>query len=491
MCLCVPGTILDYIINPDTCDFETHDKNHQSTTADAPMSIKVLMLGWEYPPHIAGGLGIACHGLSESLKDEGVQITFVVPHLSGDEDASRINLIAASSIPITLASTKTNVSTTASVIPATVGAHTTILVESTLSSYNLAHIEESITEFQHWNNELFTEVNDVDHQTSTVTSTYKFKGGYGKELLQEVNRYADVVKEIARTTEFDIIHAHDWMTYPAGLAASRISGKPLVIHVHATEFDRAGDGGCRAVYDIERTAIEECATVVAVSKWTSDVLVSKYKADGSKIHVVHNGIFQGHESKSRSTSPVGDKFVTFLGRVTFQKGPEYFVDAAKKVLKQVPDCHFIMAGSGDALPKMIHRVAAAGMSKNFHFTGFLNKKDIDRLLSFTNVYVMPSVSEPFGITPLEAIQANVPVIISKQSGVSEVIDNALKVDFWDTDALAESITSILKHNSLAEMLRKRALEDVSSITWKSAAKKIKRLYHETISANLPTGQADS
>lgn len=462
-------------LNPDDYDFKTPDKDHHSNSSAALMSIKVLMLGWEYPPHIAGGLGTACHGLSESLKEEGVQITFVVPHLSGDEDASRIKLISASSIPINLAlltSTKKNVTTSADV-------NTTVLVESTLSSYNLAHIEESITEFQHWNNEILTEVNDVDHHTS-VSSTYKFKGGYGKDLIAEVGRYADVVEEIARTTDFDIIHAHDWMTYPAGLAASRLSRKPLVVHVHATEFDRAGEGGSRAVYDIEKTALEECSAVVAVSKWTSEVLVEKYKTNPSKIHVVHNGVFRATETMTRTFSPITDKVVTFLGRITFQKGPEYFVDAAKKVIKEFPDCHFVMAGSGDALPKMVNRVAAAGMSANFHFTGFLKKNDIDRLLSFSNVYVMPSVSEPFGITPLEAIQANVPIIISKQSGVSEVVASALKVDFWDTDALSNAICNILKHKSLAETLKKNALEDLSAITWNSAAKKIKRLYYETI-----------
>jgi len=453
------------------------------------MSIKVLMLGWEYPPHIAGGLGIACHGLSESLKEEGVQITFVVPHLSGDEDASKVKLVSASNIPITLASSQKHVTTTADVkntyqkAGSTSDVNTTILVESTLSGYNLAHIEDSITEFQHWNNQLFTEVNDVNHEISTSKiSTYKFKGGYGKDLLKEVARYADVIEEIARTENFDIIHAHDWMTYPAGIAAARLSGKPLVIHVHATEFDRAGDGGSKAVYDIERAAIEACDSIVAVSKWTADLLVSKYSADPEKIGVVHNGVFMTKETKSRSFTPVGDKVVTFLGRITFQKGPEYFVEAAKKVLKKFPDCHFIMAGSGDALPKTIDMVAKAGMSRNFHFTGFLNKKDIDTLLSFTNVYVMPSVSEPFGITPLEAIQSNVPVIISKQSGVSEVINNALKVDFWDTDALSNAICGVLRHKNLAEMLRKGALEDLSSVTWNSAAKKVKRIYHETISA---------
>jgi glycosyltransferase involved in cell wall biosynthesis len=442
------------------------------------------MLGWEYPPHIAGGLGIACHGLSESLKDEGVHITFVVPHLSGAEDGSRINLVSASGVRINVASTRNTTITTTHNTTVNEPQSTTILVESTLSSYNLAHLTEPVSAFQHWNNEILTSVNDVDHKTEeqSVSTTYKFKGGYGKELIDEVGRYASVVEEIARANDFDIIHAHDWMTYPAGLAAKRQSGKPLVIHVHATEFDRAGELGSAMVYDIERTAMQECDNIVAVSKWTSDVLVNKYDALPSKIRVVHNGIFQLKEKKTRSQSPLADKFVTFLGRITFQKGPEYFVEAAKKVSKRFPDCHFIMAGSGDALPQMINRVAAAGLSSRFHFTGFLNKKDIDRLLSFTNVYVMPSVSEPFGITPLEAIQAGVPVIISKQSGVSEVVANAMKVDFWDTDALAQAISGILKHESLAEMLRSNAMKDITSITWNSAAKKIKRLYYETISA---------
>lgn len=446
------------------------------------------MLGWEYPPHIAGGLGIACHGLSESLKDEGVHITFVVPRLGGDEDASRINLVSASAIKINVASVRNTTVTTEQSSTLNEEQSKTIFIDSPLSSYNLAHITEPLTQFQHWNNEILTTVNDVDHQSEkiNVATTIQFKGGYGKELIQEVGHYAAVVEEIARTNEFDIIHAHDWMTYPAGLAAKRQSRKPLVIHVHATEYDRAGERGSRAVYDIERKAIEGCDEIVAVSKWTADVLAKKYNAPASKLHVVHNGIFEAKENKYRSQNPVGDKFVTFLGRVTFQKGPEYFVESAKKVLKQFPDCHFIMAGSGDSLPQMINRVASAGMSSRFHFTGFLNKKDIDRLLSFTNVYVMPSVSEPFGITPLEAIQANVPVIISKQSGVSEVVANALKVDFWDTDALAQAICSILKHENLAEMLRNNAKNDLANLTWNSAAKKIKRLYYETISADLPT-----
>lgn len=439
------------------------------------MPLKVLMLGWEYPPHIAGGLGIACHGIAESLKDEDVHITFVVPHLSGEEDASRINLVSASSVKLNLAPEERTDQTT---IPGTKKNFETVLVESTLSSYNLAHITGSVTSFQHWSNEILTTVN----QSTQVSATYPFKGGYGKELLDEVTRYALVVEDIARNTDFDIVHAHDWMTYPAGLAASRAKGKPLVIHVHATEYDRAGEGGSAAVYAIEQTAIEQCDRIVSVSNWTADLLVSKYNADRAKIQVVHNGVFQSDNDVLREETPISDKIVTFLGRVTFQKGPEYFVDAARKVLTQFPDSHFVMAGSGDALPQMIHRVAKAGMSSQFHFTGFLNKKDIQRLLSFSNVYVMPSVSEPFGITPLEAIQARVPVIISKQSGVSEVIPHALKVDFWDTDALARAVCSILQHKSLANTLQKNAAESIRSLSWHSAAKKIKRLYYETIHA---------
>jgi glycosyltransferase involved in cell wall biosynthesis len=442
------------------------------------MPIKVLMLGWEYPPHIAGGLGIACHGLSESLSAEGIHITFVVPHLSGEEDASRVKLLSASAVNVDLAlENEYSFKTSSSAKVAE-----TILIESTLSSYNLAHVLEPLTSFQHWNNEILTTVSQSVNQSERVSKPYKFKGGYGKDLLDEVSRYAMVVEEIARTTEFDLIHAHDWMTYPAGLAASRATGKPLVIHVHATEYDRAGEGGSAAVYNIERTAIDRCHKVVAVSKWTADMLVARYNADAGKVDVVHNGIFQKENDNARSINPVGDKIVTFLGRVTFQKGPEYFVETARKVLKQFPDCHFVMAGSGDALPQMIDRVAKAGMSSHFHFTGFLNKKDIDRLLSFSSVYVMPSVSEPFGITPLEAIQAGVPVIISKQSGVSEVVPHALKVDFWDTDALTQAVCSVLRHKSLATTLQKNALETIRSVSWHSAAKKIKRLYYETIHA---------
>ncbi|HZY79053.1 MAG TPA: glycosyltransferase family 4 protein [Cyclobacteriaceae bacterium] len=442
------------------------------------MSVKVLMLGWEYPPHIAGGLGIACHGLSESLHEEGVQITFVVPHLNGEEDASRIKLMSASDVNVTLASPKEEKYSSTHSGPGAKQTFETVAVESTLLPYDFAHLTEPMTSFQHWNNEILTS----EKHSGTVSAPYKFKGGYGKELLEEVGRYSFVVEEIARNSNFDIIHAHDWMTYLAGLRASRATGKPLIIHVHATEFDRAGEGGSQAVYDIERMAVEQADHIVAVSNWTADILVSKYNADRSKIHVVHNGVFPNKADASRDSNPIGDKIVTFLGRVTFQKGPEYFVDAARKVLKEFPDSHFVMAGSGDALPQMIHRVARAGMSSNFHFTGFLKKKDIDRLLSFTNVYVMPSVSEPFGITPLEAIQAGVPVIISKQSGVSEVIPHALKVDFWDTDALARAVCSLLKHKSLASTMQKNAKESIKSISWNSAAKKIKRLYYETIHA---------
>jgi glycosyltransferase involved in cell wall biosynthesis len=270
------------------------------------------------------------------------------------------------------------------------------------------------------------------------------------------------------------------MTFPAGMMVKNECGKPLVVHFHATEFDRAGESGSPDVYAIEREAIKESDAIVAVSKWTSKILSTKYAALQSKLHAVHNGIAPTEHPFVRKKSPLGDKLVTFLGRVTFQKGPEYFVAAAKKVLERFPDCHFVMAGSGDALPRMITTVAKEGMSSQFHFTGFLNKDEIGDLLAISTVYVMPSVSEPFGITPLEAIQAGVPVIVSRQSGVSEVIDHLIKVDFWNVDELADAISSVLTHESLANTLRHHAKENITNISWQAAANKIKHIYYETV-----------
>lgn len=460
--------------------------------------LKVLMFGWEFPPHISGGLGTACHGLTHALARQGVHITFVVPRLTGDEDDNGPKLLDASTVKyrkttatVSRESGRRSSRSAPGSTSFKVGDALISLVEvpSKLSPYNLAHLSKPVFREEDWKSTILREREVPERGARKKESTFKFSGGYGDQLISEVGKYAEVARAIARSTEFDVIHAHDWMTFPAGIAAKEESGKPLVIHVHATEHDRAGTGGSPFVYAIEQEGLKKCDKAISVSNWTRSILSTKYGAASSTLEVVHNGI-TGETSTAAyparygaSSHPLTDRLVTFLGRVTYQKGPEYFVEAAEKTLKWFPDTHFVMAGSGDALPRMINTVAAKGMSRNFHFTGFLKKPEIDRLLSLTKVYVMPSVSEPFGITPLEAIRAGVPVIISKQSGVSEVMPHALKVDYWDTDALSQAMCSVLRHRSLANTLKLNGAERMCSITWDEAAKKVKQIYYETVTGS--------
>jgi glycosyltransferase involved in cell wall biosynthesis len=319
--------------------------------------------------------------------------------------------------------------------------------------------------------------NDIDVLEIIEPNTYSFSGTYGINLQEEVAKYAEVAQVIAANERFDVIHAHDWMTFPAGIEAKKISGKPLVIHVHATEIDRSGTGFGK-VFEIEKQGMDAADRIVAVSEWTKKILVSHYGIHAEKIDVVHNGINPAEPTHESNGQMMGSHVITFLGRVTQQKGPRYFVEAARKVSEKFPDAHFVIAGSGDLLPQTIDRVAQLRLSKKFHFTGFLTSDWISRIWSISNVYVMPSVSEPFGITPLEAMQAGVPVIVSNQSGVSEVLPHALKVNFWDTDALAEAICSVLQYRSLSAMLKQKGQNELQRLTWRSAAKKLNKIYHE-------------
>jgi glycosyltransferase involved in cell wall biosynthesis len=285
-----------------------------------------------------------------------------------------------------------------------------------------------------------------------------------------------VAAEIAKTQEFDVIHAHDWLTYLAGIAAKKLTGKPLVVHVHATEFDRSGENINTLVYDLEKRGMKEADMVIAVSNLTRNIVISKYGIHPSKVVTVHNAVdFDGFE-QMEIDSRIDEKIVTFLGRITYQKGPEYFIEAAAKVLKRYPNVRFVMAGSGDLLNRSIRRVAKLGIATKFHFTGFLRGEDVKRMFAFSDVYVMPSVSEPFGISPLEAMRSNVPTIISKQSGVAEVLHHAIKVDFWDIDALADSIYGLLAYPALSSTAVKNGLNEVNALRWDNAAFKIKEIY---------------
>jgi glycosyltransferase involved in cell wall biosynthesis len=310
----------------------------------------------------------------------------------------------------------------------------------------------------------------------------EFSGVYGSNLMEEVARYALAVEAIAtQRNDFDVIHAHDWMSFPAGLAAARASGKPLVVHVHACEHDRSGDRPNTAVSEIEQLGLDGADRVVCVSHYTAAQLRRHYEVDESKLRIVHNALTQKEQvERVKAAKKIDSPIVLFLGRVTFQKGPDYFLEAASRVVRVRPDVKFVVAGSGDMLPAMIERVARMGLARNVHFTGFLTGEDVERMYAMADVYVMPSVSEPFGIAPLEAMALDTPVILSRQSGVSEVLHSALKVDFWDVADIANKILAVLTYPALIEELRDVGREEVRAMRWERPAGLVRDTYVELV-----------
>ena len=418
------------------------------------------MFGWEFPPHISGGLGTASYGLTKGLAKSGVEILFVMPKASGEEDSSIGRIINASDI---VSSTET-----------LLDEYWTNVNFLTVSSGLIPYL--GFEDYEEMRRESLKNQSSVSH----LGGKYTFSGKYGANLMEEVARYAMVAATIAKEQEFDIIHAHDWLTYLAGIVAKKISGKPLVVHVHATEFDRSGESVNQAVYDLEKLGMQEADAVMAVSNLTRNIVITRYGIDESKVFTVHNAVdFSGHKTSAVDRT-IDEKIVTFLGRITFQKGPEYFIEAASKVAKKLPNVRFVMAGSGDMMNRMVKRVAKLNMGSKFHFTGFLRGEDVSKMYSYSDVYVMPSVSEPFGISPLEAMRSGVPVIISKQSGVSEVLKHALKINFWDVDALADSIYALLSYKGLQKMITRCGYDEVNSFSWDDTARIVKNIYNNTL-----------
>jgi glycogen synthase len=422
------------------------------------------MFGWEFPPHITGGLGTACYGLTKGLAKHKVEMIFVVPKLYGDEDKTHLKMAAAGDVSVT--ETFLNYEEFWKKI-------TYLEVGSSLIPYMSPEEFAMIYEGK--------ELSHLDIKKEVYQKNFSFSGTYGSNLLQEVSRYALIASVIATNNSFDVIHAHDWLTYPAGIAAKEVSGKPLVIHVHATEFDRSGEHINQNVYDIERRGMEVADKIITVSNLTRQIVIERYGIDPNKIITVYNAVEPVEIIKTpQYPKGVKEKIVTFLGRITFQKGPDYFVEAAYKVLQKDPNVRFVMAGSGDMTNRMIKRVAALGISTHFHFAGFLKGQEVIEMFNMSDVYVMPSVSEPFGISPLEAMRSNVPVIISKQSGVSEILRHALKVDFWDVDDLSDAIYGMLNYKSLGEMFRKFGKDEVNNLKWENAAVKVKEVYKSIV-----------
>lgn len=425
--------------------------------------MRVLMFGWEFPPHIAGGLGTACYGIVKGLAHNGVQTMFVMPSASGDEDRSAADIINASEIPVEVSSTMN--------------------VDDFLDKVQFVHIGTNMVPYL--DPAEFHSLVEEDRKRQVrdfsihYGQTYKFSGKYGSNLMEEVARYAMVGGTIAMTHkgEFDVIHAHDWLTYMAGIAAKRLSGKPLVVHVHATSFDRSSDNNIDTrVYDIEKRGMEAADRVITVSDLTRNIVITKYGIDPSKVVTVHNAVDFSGRSDIQVERGVKEKVVTFLGRITFQKGPEYFIEAAAKVLKKCKNVRFVMAGSGDMMNRSIRQVARLGISDRFHFTGFLRGAEVQKMFALSDVYVMPSVSEPFGISPLEAMRSGVPSVISRQSGAAEVLKYAFKVDFWDVDAMADEIYALLQYPALADFASKYGYDEVNTLKWNNAAAKIKSVY---------------
>ena len=423
--------------------------------------MKVLMFGWEFPPHISGGLGTACYGLTKGLaKLNQAEIIFVVPKAFGDEEPSSIQLIGANQVPVAQKEIQFND------------------VQQKIEYFEVeSNLVPYVGEEEFWS--LKSKKYTKETRFIQTDDGYKieFSGGYGPDLMKEIRNYALIAEFIARNNRFDVIHAHDWLTFPAGIAAKKISGKPLVIHVHATDFDRSGGNVNPRVYAVEREGMENADHIIAVSTLTKNIIIEKYGIPPEKITVIYNAVEPVSDEKiSGFHKGVDEKIVTFLGRITMQKGPEYFIEAASLVLKKMNNARFVMAGSGDLLNQMVARVAELGISDHFHFTGFLKGNDVYQMLRMTDVFVMPSVSEPFGIVPLEAMQFNVPVIISNQSGVAEILENAIKIDFWDTFAMADAIYGLLNYTALANHFRKEGKHEVENLEWVNAAKAVTGVY---------------
>lgn len=413
------------------------------------------MFGWEFPPHISGGLGTASYGLTKGLAQNGDQdITFVMPKPYGDEPKEFTKIIGANSTPIAWRNVDYDY------VAARIGS----VMDPQLYYALRDHI-----------------YNDFNYLGTNDLGCLEFSGAYPQNLLEEINNYSIVAGVIARTIDFDIIHSHDWLTYPAGIHAKQVSGKPLVIHVHATDFDRSRGQVNPTVFAIERDGMLHADHIITVSNLTRNTVIEKYGIDPGKVTTVHNAVEPlGQDLLNLPTFNKHSKVVTFLGRITMQKGPEYFVEAAAQVLYKTSDVEFVMAGSGDMMEKMINLAAQRGISDHFHFTGFLKGKHVYEMLKASDVYVMPSVSEPFGISPLEAMQMGVPSIISKQSGCAEILNNVIKIDYWDTQSMADAIYSIISYPAIYKQLSEQGRAEVNQITWQKAGAKLLAIYQSLI-----------
>ena len=416
--------------------------------------MKVLMFGWEFPPKIYGGLAVASYGITQGLsKIPGVETTFCLPKPCGEEQKF-LNILSMSEVPVVWRD----------------------------PDYEwLKGRLQNLTpeEYYQFRDHIYA---DFSYKGTNDIGGLEFAGGYPKNLHEEIGNFNIIAGVIARTREFDIIHAHDWLTFPAGVHAKQVSGKPLVIHVHATDFDRSRGQVNPTVYSIEKNGMDNADCIMCVSELTRQTVIRHYHQDPAKCIAMHNAVYplspelQAIPRKQESK----EKVVTFLGRITMQKGPEYFVEAAALVLKRTKNIRFCMAGSGDKMNEMIDLAANLGIADRFHFPGFQRGRQVYECYKNSDVFVMPSVSEPFGIAPLEAMQCGCPSIISKQSGCGEILEKVIKTDYWDIEAMADAIYSICTNDGLYKYLQEEGLKEVDAITWEKVGERIYNCYKKVL-----------
>lgn len=437
--------------------------------------MKVFMLGWEFPPFISGGLGTACYGLTRGLDRLGTEVMFVLPRPIEPGAGSHVHILSPAS--------------------PTAQTHATLRAKLTgeFRHITIAAVDAAIQPYARpaglSAGEALETASGVRGTTRAAAAAPRRAGitaggadHYGADLFAEIERYAGLVGILASHESFDVIHAHDWMTYLAGIAVKQQSGRPLVVHVHSTEFDRSGIHVNQRIYDIERAGMHTADRVICVSHLTRNIVLRHYSIDPRKVEVVYNAIDEDGGRDRPPLPPItrDEKIVLFLGRITMQKGPEFFLAAAKRVLEVMDNVRFVMAGSGDMIRRMIELAAEMGIGHKVLFTGFLRGDDVRRVFQMADLYVMPSVSEPFGIAPLEALTNEVPVLISKQSGVAEVLHHALKVDFWDIDEMANKIVAVLRHPPLQATLRDHGSFEVKRFSWTDSAANCIKVYEAAL-----------
>jgi len=415
--------------------------------------MKVLMFGWEFPPKIYGGLAVASYGITKGLSLQGdVETTFCLPKPTGEEEKF-LNIINMSQVPIAWRDVQYD----------------------NIKNRMIGHTAEDYFRFR---DHIYADFNYM--QGLDDLGCMQFAGGYPGNLHDEINNFSIIAGVLARSEQFDMIHAHDWLTYPAGVHAKMVSGKPLCIHVHATDFDRSRGKVNPTVYSIEKNGMDHADCIMCVSELTRQTVINQYHQDPRKCVAMHNAVYplsQEYLDIPESRNPE-EKVVTYLGRITMQKGPEYFLEAAKRVLDRTHNIRFCFAGSGDMMNAMIDLAANYGIADRCHFPGFQRGKQVYECYKRSDVFVMPSVSEPFGIAPLEAMQCGCPSIISKQSGCGEILDNVIKVDYWDIDSMADAMYSLCTNDSLWKHLSEEGIKEVDRITWEKVGLRIRECYNQ-------------